>query len=377
MAACARTRRGRGGERISARAGAAAPRARPRCGRLVGGPGEDPPRHGRSRPGGPRREDLLTRPLDAFVGRVGQPGVLGQVPGEAEGPVGSRRLGFGRVARGRQQLERTVGQGAGTAGQRGQLGGERPLGRRLERGRVAVPPPAVLAPDGVHDELRLVVDRAEIGPGLQCLGRAHGVDGVVEAAAGVHDGQRLVDERVEEVRRVGQRLADPVGADDREPVSGQEELGVEREHAAQGVRPLARVALHLLGVAGVGRGPDEEVTAAQDAGVGLPGDGVVVGLALLVPQGEVDAAHRHVERVVVGPVGVAVLGRPVEVGEAELAAVDDRVVARGEDVAVEAGGQRVMRDDLRGWPSPPRRPPPPTPARRRRGRCARGSRRRC
>ena len=154
--------------------------------------------------------------------------------------------------RGRQELERTVGQGAGTAGQRGQLGGERPLGRRLEGGRVAVPPPAVLAPDRVHDELRLVVDRAEIGPGLQSLGGADGVDGVVEAAAGVHDRQRLVDERIEEVRRVGQRLADPVGAEDREPVSGQEELGVEREHAAQGVRPLARVALHLLGVAGVG-----------------------------------------------------------------------------------------------------------------------------
>ena len=53
----------------------------------------------------------------------------------------------------------------------------------------------------------------------------------------------------------------------------------------------------------------------------------------------------------VGPVGVAVLGGPVQVGEAELAAVDDGVVAGGEDVAVEAGGQGVVGDDLGGGPA--------------------------
>ena len=64
-----------------------------------------------------------------------------------------------------------------------------------------------------------------------------------------------------------------------------------------------------------------------------------------------EAADRELQRVVVGPVGVAVLGRPVQVGEAELPAVDDGVVAGGEDVAVEAGGQRVVRDDLGGGPA--------------------------
>src|SRR6202453_1319155 len=74
----------------------------------------------------------------------------------------------------------------------------------------------------------------------------------------------------------------PVGSHDRKAVAGEEEFGVELQHAAQGGRPLPRVALHLLRIAGVGRGPDEEVPAAQDPAVGLPGDGVVVGLALLV-----------------------------------------------------------------------------------------------
>ena len=203
----------------------------------------------------------------------------------------------------------------------------------------------------MHDELRLVVDRPQVGPGLQRGGDSHGVDGVVEPPAGVHDGQRLVDQGVEEVRRVGEGPADPVGSHDGEAVPGQEEFGLEPEHAPEGGGPLPRVTLHLLRVPGVGRGPDEEVAAAEHAGVLLPGHGVVVGLALLVAQREPDATDRDVQRVVVGPVGVAVLGGPVQVGEAELPTVDDGVVAGGEDVAVEAGRQRVVRDDLGGGPA--------------------------
>ncbi len=48
----------------------------------------------------------------------------------------------------------------------------------------------------------------------------------------------------------------------------------------------------------------------------------------------------------VGAVRVAVLGRPHQVGEPELPAVDDGVVAVGEDVAVETRRQGVVGDDL-------------------------------
>ena len=134
--------------------------------------------------------------------------------------------------------------------------------------------------------------------------------------------------------------------DDGEPVPREEELGVELQHAPQRVGPLARVALHLLGVPRVGRGPDEQVAATEHPRVGLPGDRVVVGLAFLMAQREAETTDRDVEAVVVGAVRVAVLGRPDQIGEAELAAIDDRVVPRGEDVAVEAGRQRVVGDDL-------------------------------
>ncbi len=67
--------------RLSARGPATA-------GRLVGGPGEDAARHGRGGPRRPGREDLLARPLHTFVVGLGQPGVLDEVAGQAEGPVG-------------------------------------------------------------------------------------------------------------------------------------------------------------------------------------------------------------------------------------------------------------------------------------------------
>ena len=49
--------------------------------------------------------------------------------------------------------------------------------------------------------------------------------------------------------------------------------------------------------------------------------------------------------VAVGLVGVAVLERPLEVGQLELPTVDHLVVPGGGDVAVEAGGHTLVRDD--------------------------------
>ena len=87
-------------------------------GRLVGGPGEDAPRHGRGGPGGPGGEDLLARPLDALVPGRGQPGLLGQVAGQAQRPFGRPGRRLGRRGGVGQELERAVGQDAGPAGQR-------------------------------------------------------------------------------------------------------------------------------------------------------------------------------------------------------------------------------------------------------------------
>src|SRR5205807_2090104 len=105
----------------------------------------------------------------------------------------------------------------------------------------------------------------------------------------------------------------------------------------EGDGPLARVALHLVGVAGVRARPDEEVAAAQDLAVGHPGPRVVVGLAPRVMQLDSYAANFESEGVAVGAVGIAVLSRPAQVGHAELTLVDDLVVASREDVPVEAG----------------------------------------
>ena len=83
-------------------------------------------------------------------------------------------------------------------------------------------------------------------------GDGHGVEHLVEAGPGVHEVEGLVDEGVEEIGGVGERLADALGAHDGEAVAREQDLGLEADHLAQGDGPLAGVALHLLGVAGVG-----------------------------------------------------------------------------------------------------------------------------
>ncbi len=162
---------------------------------------------------GPSGEHLPAALADGGVIGGGQPGQLGQVPGQPEAPASSAP--GGRADEG----EGPVGQGTGPAGQGGQLGGEGPFRRRLERGRVPVPPPAVAAPDGAHDEFRLVVDGLQVGAFHEVGRRSDGVDDLVEAGARVHEREGLLDQRFEEGGGVGQGLADPVGADHREPVA--------------------------------------------------------------------------------------------------------------------------------------------------------------
>src|SRR5437870_10567398 len=89
-----------------------------------------------------------------------------------------------------------------------------------------------------------------------------------------------------ELRGLGQRLMDAGGAADRIAVPGQQELGAERVHGAQRARPFDRIALHLLRIAGVRGGPDEEIAGAEHLAFGDPRPRMIVGLATAVPQGE-------------------------------------------------------------------------------------------
>ena len=179
------------------------------------------------------------------------------------------------------------------------------------------------------------------------------MDDVVQPRPGVHHRDRLVVQRLEELRGLGERLVDAGGAADRVAVPGQEELGAERVHGAQRARPFERIALHLLRITGVRGGPDEEVSGAEHPALGDPGPGVIVGLAAAVPQGEAHPANLEVERVAVGRVGVAVVGWPDEARDAELARVDGPVIPRRQAVAVEAGGNPLVRDHARRRPALP------------------------
>ena len=148
-----------------------------------------------------------------------------------------------------------------------------------------------------------------------------------------------------------ERLAHAVRADDGQAVAGQQHLGPSVSHPAQGAAHSRGVALDLLGVAGVGLAQMNRSPQHSTRARGSQVHGVVVGLALSWRSSSVVAADLEVALGRVGLVGVAVLRRPDEVLDAELAPVDDRVVARGAPVAVEARGQVLVGDDVRRRPS--------------------------
>ena len=219
--------------------------------------------------------------------------------------------------------------------------------------------------------------------GSSYVGRSHGrersrsgartsrQDGV-ERGAGVHPRHRLVVQDLEQLGRLGERLAHARRALDGRAVPGQEQLRAEALHLPQGGGPLAGVALHLLRVPAVRRGPDEEVP--RHGAPGAPGARPRCGRPSRPARGGAPASRRRRARsgVAVHLVGIAVLA-PGDAPGAELPAVDHAVVPGREAVPVEARRHGLVRDHPR-----PRRaaaPPPPRRARRpsrgRRGRACR------
>ena len=98
------------------------------------------------------------------------------------------------------------------------LGGQVLLARGLQVRRVSVPPASVEPPDVAHDELGLVVDGPQPRPLEQVLGRAHPAEDDVERSTLVHQLERAIVQVLEELGRLGERLAHALGPFERRAV---------------------------------------------------------------------------------------------------------------------------------------------------------------
>jgi len=314
-------------------------------GHLVRRPSVDPRGHGRRCPVGEFGEHQGPGGTHRGVGGVGGEGQLGQVRGDPTlDLVAARQEGSGPLA-----------QRCSPPGELGELCAERLFGSRLQGRRVAIPPPAVAPPEVVHDELRFVVEALEVGPLGQVRWYGDGVDRLVESRARVEERHGLLDQGLEQLGRFAEREADPITAEDRQPVAWKEHLGVEAGHLPQRRRPLGGVALDLLWVPRVRGDPDEQVTGAQHPLRRVVDPGGVIGLAQRVVQLQPSTGEVELKRGGVGEVGVAVVARPPQLLQAELPSVDDLVVPRGRPVAVEASGDPHMAHDPWGFEPPSRR----------------------
>ena len=211
----------------------------------------------------------------------------------------------------------------------------------------------------MHDELGLVVERAEVGEPDEIGGDRHRVDDRVERGAGVHHREGVGDEALERRGHVVEHRFDALPTGDRQAVGGHEELGTVLDHLAERGRPFDGVALDLLRVARVGEVPDDEVADHRPPSVGEPGPQMVVGLApgvvqfdaLVADLHDVSEPERLIRRERVGgqePLGPA-SDAEVHLGPdtAELTGVDDQVPVVRQLVAGEAGVDVLVADHPR------------------------------
>ena len=184
--------------------------------------------------------------------------------------------------------------------------------------------------------------------------------------------------RVEQLGGVGERLAHPVGAEDRQAVAAQHHLGAARRPSGAAPPPSRwRSAAPSAGCRRSGTAQMNRSPGWRTPQLGHPRPRRVVGLAAGVVQLEREVALGEREVVAVGDVGVAVRRRATEAvdRQRELALVDRRVPAERALVAAEVVGQVLVGVDDRRRPAPARRPRPRSAGCRRRGRCGGGCRR--
>ena len=254
---------------------------------LARGPGEDAARHRRGRRGRARRVDARARRADRRV--------VGRAPA-TRAPTSwpaRRRSASGPSTRARRA--RPAGPvppaSAHSSAARARSAG------RLEVRRVAVPPPAVQAPDVAHDELRLVVHGLEVRPAGE-VGRRRDRLETSASRAPAFISASVWSTRDSRYSAVSvERLADPVRADDRQAVAGQEDAR-RRARPCAAARPPTRAGsagpsggCRRWGVDQMKRSPGQSTRAR-----GEPGHGGVVGLAHLVAQLDLEAAHVERER---------------------------------------------------------------------------------
>jgi hypothetical protein len=179
----------------------------------------------------------------------------------------------------------------------------------------------------------------------------------VRRGAVVERGERLGDDRLEIFGGLDQHAPDSCGiADHGTAVSGAEASRRERRDPPQPFGPVPWIALHLLQIAGVRHGVDDQVARAHHRALRAKDPAMVIGLGAAVMDLEIEAAEpecelaveqrvRHQLRapeIVVFPARLRALG-----ATAELAGVDGGVVAAGALVSRETVEHRVLGNDAR------------------------------
>ena len=125
-----------------------------------------------------------------------------------------------------------------------------------------------------------------------------------------------------------------------------EHFSSQPRHHAQRLGPFARIALRLLRIARVGRGPDDQISGAQHFALRNVYPAMVVGLAARMMAFELVVARNYIQLTIEVSIRIYILSRPRR-GPAELPRIDYIVIASGALVAIESRRDCAMAHDAR------------------------------